>query len=133
MRRGPFPGSWRGGATAPSGGRGQPSHGGGRGTLRYGEAAALGERAFVKVGAEGVYCAALPELGLGVALKVDDGSTRAAEVAMAALLLRLLSMDEAERSTVSALAFATLRNWTGLEVGAIRPAPILAGSDALQA
>jgi L-asparaginase II len=32
---------------------------------------ALGERAFVKVGAEGVYCAALPERGLGIALKVD--------------------------------------------------------------
>jgi L-asparaginase II len=105
------------------------------GTGRFDTAAtaALGERAFVKVGAEGVYCAALPELGLGVALKVDDGSTRAAEVAMAALLLRHLPMDEAERSTVSALAFATFRNWTGLEVGAIRPGPILAGSDALQA
>ena len=28
----------------------------------------LGERVFCKVGAEGVYCAALPELGLGVAI-----------------------------------------------------------------
>ena len=31
-------------------------------------------RIFVKVGAEGVYCAAVPELGLGIALKCDDGS-----------------------------------------------------------
>ena len=29
----------------------------------------LGERAFVKVGAEGVYCAALPELGYGIAVE----------------------------------------------------------------
>jgi L-asparaginase II len=29
-------------------------------------------RIFVKTGAEGVYCAALPELGLGIALKCDD-------------------------------------------------------------
>jgi L-asparaginase II len=37
----------------------------------------LGERVFCKVGAEGVYCAALPERGLGVALKIDDGNTPA--------------------------------------------------------
>ncbi len=53
----------------------------------------LGERAFVKVGAEGVYCAALPELGYGIALKADDGGTRAAEAMMGALLLRYLTLD----------------------------------------
>ena len=37
--------------------------------------AALGETAFIKVGAEGVYCGALPTLGLGFALKCDDGAT----------------------------------------------------------
>ncbi|RVD09310.1 asparaginase, partial [Mesorhizobium sp. M2A.F.Ca.ET.029.05.1.1] len=37
-------------------------------------------RIFVKTGAEGVYCAALPELGLGIALKCDDGAGRGAEV-----------------------------------------------------
>ena len=31
-------------------------------------------RIFVKSGAEGVYCAAVPELGLGIALKCDDGA-----------------------------------------------------------
>ena len=31
-------------------------------------------RIFVKTGAEGVYCAAVPELGLGIALKCDDGA-----------------------------------------------------------
>jgi L-asparaginase II len=48
----------------------------------------LGARAFVKVGAEGVYCGALPEVGLGIAVKCDDGGGRAAEVAMAALIAR---------------------------------------------
>ena len=33
----------------------------------------LGARAFTKTGAEGVFCAALPALGLGVAVKADDG------------------------------------------------------------
>ena len=43
-------------------------------------------RIFVKIGAEGVYCAAVPELGLGIALKCDDGAGRAAEVIVAAVL-----------------------------------------------
>jgi len=34
---------------------------------------------------------------------------------------------------VSALAFPVLRNWNGLEVGSLRPTPILAGSEARQA
>ena len=34
----------------------------------------FGERAFVKTGAEGVFCASLPEQGIGVALKCWDGA-----------------------------------------------------------
>jgi L-asparaginase II len=41
-----------------------------------------------KSGAEAVYAAGLPD-GRGIALKIDDGSTRARPVLMAALLLRL--------------------------------------------
>src|SRR5581483_11860497 len=39
----------------------------------------------LKTGAEGVYCAVLPGLGYGVALKIDDGAARASEVAVAAI------------------------------------------------
>jgi L-asparaginase II len=81
---------------------------------------ALGERAFVKVGAEGVYCAALPELGYGVALKIDDGGTRAAEVVMAQLILNLLPLEGDERAAVEDLARPSLKNWNGTRVGAIR-------------
>ena len=57
----------------------------------------LGERVFCKVGAEGVYCAALPERGLGVALKIDDGNNaRAAEVVMAALIEAFVVLDDGE-------------------------------------
>lgn len=45
--------------------------------------------ALVKTGAEGVFCAAIAGLGLGVALKCDDGGSRAAEAMMAAVLARL--------------------------------------------
>jgi L-asparaginase II len=50
----------------------------------------LAGAALVKTGAEGVYCGALPGLGLGVALKCEDGATRASEAMMAALLARLM-------------------------------------------
>ncbi|MBF9232011.1 asparaginase [Microvirga alba] len=83
----------------------------------------LGERAFVKVGAEGVYCAAFPELGYGVALKADDGGVRAAEAMMAGLVLHYLPLSDNERATVEALAQPVLKNWNGIEVGRIRTAP----------
>ncbi len=46
-------------------------------------------RVVVKVGAEGVYCALLTQEGHGVALKVEDGHTVAAALAMAAVLAEL--------------------------------------------
>jgi L-asparaginase II len=81
--------------------------------------ALFGERVFCKVGAEGMYCAALPEAGWGLALKMDDGNTaRACEVAVAALLETLgVARTEAERALLAGLSNVTLRNWRGLEVG----------------
>jgi L-asparaginase II len=46
-------------------------------------------RVIAKVGAEGVYCAALLHEGLGVALKVADGHGLAAALALAAALEEL--------------------------------------------
>jgi L-asparaginase II len=80
----------------------------------------LRERAFVKVGAEGVYCAALPELGFGVALKCDDGATRAAEVMMAAIIKRCLTLSDSEHQGLQPLLEPELRNWNGMHVGDIR-------------
>ena len=51
--------------------------------------AAMGGAVAVKTGAEAVYVAILPARGLGVALKIEDGATRASECAIAALLVRL--------------------------------------------
>jgi L-asparaginase II len=80
----------------------------------------LRARAFVKTGAEGVFCGALPELGLGIAVKCDDGGTRAAEVVMANLIVRFLPLDDAERRALERWVRPVLRNWSGIEVGAIR-------------
>jgi L-asparaginase II len=88
--------------------------------------AALGERVFVKGGAEGVHCGAIPELGLGFAVKCDDGAGRAADVVTAALIARLLPNNGQVDPVVAGLANATLTNWNGIQVGALRPSAVLA-------
>ncbi|MGA2893436.1 MAG: asparaginase [Xanthobacteraceae bacterium] len=80
----------------------------------------FGTRVFVKTGAEGVYCGALPELGLGIAIKCDDGAGRAAQVIMAAIIARFLPLNDAERAALSPFRQPSLRNWNGLEVGSVR-------------
>jgi L-asparaginase II len=80
----------------------------------------FGERVFVKTGAEGVYCAALPQQGFGIALKCDDGASRAAQAIIAAVIARFLPLAASERAAVERLAEPVLRNWNGFEVGQIR-------------
>jgi L-asparaginase II len=80
---------------------------------------AFGPRVFVKTGAEGVYAAALPEQGLGIAVKCDDGAGRAAETITACVLARFLP-DEADRSALARFTQPALRNWNGTTVGALR-------------
>lgn len=82
-------------------------------------------RFMVKTGAEGVYCAAVPELGLGIAIKCDDGATRASEAAVAAVLARLLHADHALAASLRDMANTTMNNWNGIEVGRVRAAEIL--------
>jgi L-asparaginase II len=81
----------------------------------------LGERVFCKVGAEGVFCAALPEQGLGVAIKIDDGNnSRAAEVVMAAVIEARVRLDDGERGFLRSLSDLALVNWNGIEVGRLQ-------------
>ena len=86
----------------------------------------FGERVFCKVGAEGVYCAALPTRGLGIAIKVDDGNTaRAAEVVMASVIEALAQRDDADAAVLRDLVRVPLKNWNGIEVGSIAAAEAL--------
>jgi len=78
----------------------------------------LGERVFCKVGAEGVYCAALPQRGLGVAIKIDDGNNaRAAEVVMAAVIEACVALDASEAAFMRGFSDVPLKNWNGRAVG----------------
>ncbi len=80
----------------------------------------LDNRAFVKVGAEGVYTMSLPELGLGIAMKSRDGSFRAVEVAVSQLACDLLKLDEVDVQKMKPLTNPILKNWNGIEVGSAR-------------
>ena len=57
---------------------------------------ALPGKVLIKSGAEGVHCGAFPALGLGFALKIDDGGKRAAELVATSLVRRVY--PEAEPS-----------------------------------
>jgi L-asparaginase II len=74
----------------------------------------------MKAGAEGVYCGALPERGLGFALKIDDGAKRAAE----AVVVRLIGCFYPQIADLGPPA--QLTNWRGVEVGRMRPSDVLA-------
>jgi L-asparaginase II len=71
-------------------------------------------RVFTKTGAEGVFCAVVPDAALGIALKIDDGAGRASEAVMAGLVHRLLP-DVGDFGRLG-----PIRNARGTETGAIR-------------
>ena len=80
---------------------------------------------FVKSGAEGVMAAAIPALGYGLAVKIDDGAHRAATAVMAALLLRVLEKHSLITTKTKELlkghARFQLKNWNGTTVGSVEP------------
>jgi L-asparaginase II len=86
---------------------------------------ASGASLSVKTGAEGVYVAVLDALGLGVALKIDDGAGRAAETAIAAILAAL-GVVSADHPVIADLIDAPTTNTQGRLVGARRAAAWLA-------
>lgn len=77
-------------------------------------------RLFIKVGAEGVYCGAIPHASLGFALKIDDGAVRGAEVAAANVLSKLDCWTPEEKTLLQSFAHHTNSNWRKLEVGETR-------------
>jgi L-asparaginase II len=76
--------------------------------------AALPGRIYMKTGAEGVYCGAIPQLGIGFALKIDDGALRASGAAVMPLIEQL--MPDAEGLVKRSI----LKTPKGIEVGLIQ-------------
>jgi L-asparaginase II len=82
---------------------------------------AMGGKVALKTGAEAFYIAIIPEKQMGIALKVADGTTRGAECAIAALLVRLGVLDAQHPATLKRMN-APITNWRGTLTGYIRPA-----------
>ena len=82
--------------------------------------AVTGEGALVKTGAEGVFCAALPDKKLGIALKMDDGAGRAASIVMGRLLQQFGILGPEEVQSLEDALCAPVTNRAGLRVGEIR-------------
>lgn len=77
-------------------------------------------RIFAKTGAEGVFCAAIPEKGIAIALKCEDGTTRAAEAMVAATLSRFFRDEPELHAALMAQANHSMHNWNGIHVGDVR-------------
>lgn len=79
------------------------------------------EQILAKVGAEGVYGAALLDRGLGVALKVEDGHARAAMAALVAVLDEL-GMEPSPLDVLRRFSSFPVSNTRSERVGALRAA-----------
>ncbi len=82
-----------------------------------------------KVGAEGVYSAAVPSLRLGIAIKVMDGDLRSVGIALIAVLRQILersprydAAEEARLASLAGHAEPVVRHTRGGVVGALRGA-----------
>lgn len=85
---------------------------------------AFNGRVFVKVGAEGVFTAFVPQRGLGIAVKCDDGAFRGAEIILSAIFedLGVISKEEFEKAGVGDLEETPITNRQGAHVGEVRRA-----------
>jgi L-asparaginase II len=83
---------------------------------------AMGHRITLKTGAEAVFVAILPERRLGLALKIEDGASRASEAVLTALLVRL-GVLEATHPMAQKRLPAPQHSWRGLPTGEVRLAP----------
>lgn len=85
---------------------------------------AMDGKVAIKTGAEAVFIAIIPKLKMGVALKIVDGTTRASEAAIAAILVKLGVLDANHPATIARMT-PQLRNWRGIVTGFSRPAAAL--------
>ncbi|WP_196259293.1 asparaginase [Pelagibacterium limicola] len=81
--------------------------------------AAFDGRLMVKIGADGVFCGAVRNTGLGFALKCDDGNLQAATVMIAAILQGIAEPDEKALVVLRRYAQKPMSNWRGIEVGVL--------------
>jgi L-asparaginase II len=75
-----------------------------------------------KTGADGVRCVGIRERELGIALKLADGNSLAADAVIIEVMRQLNVISSAEYDELRAWAGPVIRNYVGKEVGAYRTA-----------
>ncbi len=98
-----------------------PRHIAGDGRLDTDVMLALPGMVFAKSGAEGGYALAVAERGVGVALKIEDGASRALNPSVVAVLEQLGVLTPTAREALKAYAQPPILNHRKEEVGRIRP------------
>ncbi len=93
----------------------------GTGRLEVTLADATGNRFVAKGGAEAVFCLGIPEKGLGLAVKVDDGMSRTVASVVIQSLRDMGVLSDGEMAQLADAMSPVLRNHRGLEVGRIEP------------
>lgn len=93
----------------------------GTGRLEVDLAQATQHRFVAKGGAEAVFCLGIPDRGLGLAVKVDDGNSRVIPTLVAATLAQLGALSGEEQGKLQSLLHPEIRNHAGTLVGDIRP------------
>lgn len=76
---------------------------------------------FGKVGAEGVYCIGIPELGIGIALKIADGNARATAPVALEVLRQLDYLPSGVEEQLAAYIQPILKNARSEEIGNLTP------------
>lgn len=98
-----------------------PRHIAGDGRLETLIMQALPERVFAKTGAEGGFALALAREGLGVALKIEDGASRALGPAILEVLQQLGLLSPEAQETLAPQWRPVLYNHRKQKVGQLRP------------
>lgn len=82
------------------------------------------EGVVVKTGAEGVFAAIAPESGIALALKIDDGATRAADAALGAALRKLDIINQSQYNSMANWYQPDIVNSQGVSVGKLAPSSV---------
>jgi L-asparaginase II len=102
-----------------------PRHIAGDGRLETTVMEALPGQIFAKSGAEGGYGLSLVAGGLGIAFKIEDGSQRALNPTVMAILEQLHALTPAAQTALATFTQPPILNHRKEEVGRIRPAFVL--------
>ena len=79
------------------------------------------ENVIAKVGAEGVYCAGIPDRDLGIAIKIEDGGGRALSPVVIEVLDQLDLLDENELKLLADYHYPPVMTHQKEVIGVVRP------------